>query len=147
MTAIRPIVIGIVRRGDEILVARGRDTTSGEVFYRPLGGGIEFQEHSSDALCREFEEEIGASLAELRLLSVLEESFTNEGLPKHELIFVYAARFVDEDLYSTDVFSWCDALSEGWEWIGWQALAEFTDKEPRLYPDGLKEVLRGRTED
>ncbi len=144
MTAIRPIAIGILRRGDEILVARGRDATSGEVFYRPLGGGLEFQEHSSDALRREFEEEIGASLTGLNLLSVLEESFVNDGLEKHELTFVYEARFEDPQLYDTDVFSWRDLRSEGWEWIGWRCIADFTNEEPRLYPEGLLEILRAR---
>ncbi len=142
MTAIRPIAIGILRRGDEILVDRGRDPTSGDVFYRPLGGALEFQEHSSDALRREFDEEIGASLTELDLLSVLENRFTYDGLPGHELTFVYEARFEDPQLYDTDVFSWRDSRSEGWEWIGWRCLADFRNEEPPLYPEGLLEILR-----
>ena len=142
MTTIRAIAIGILRRGDEILVARGEDPTSGEVFYRPLGGGLEFQEHSSDTLHREFEEEIGASLATVELLSVLENSFTYDGRPSHELIFVYEARFSDPELYANDVFPWHDSRSEGWEWIGWRHLAEFSDQEPRLYPEGLLKVLK-----
>jgi len=56
---IRPIAICVIRRRDEILVFESRDTVKNETFYRPLGGGINFGEHSKDAVRREIFEEIG----------------------------------------------------------------------------------------
>ena len=55
---IRPIVLGIARRGNKILVSEGYDKSKNQTFYRCLGGGIEFLETSQEALKREFKEEI-----------------------------------------------------------------------------------------
>ena len=51
---IRPIVLGIAKRNNKILVGKGFDKVKNEVFYRALGGGIDLGETSSDALKREF---------------------------------------------------------------------------------------------
>ena len=53
---IRPVVLGLVRRNNKILVSEGHDKNKNETFYRCLGGGIEFLEKSQDALKREFKE-------------------------------------------------------------------------------------------
>ena len=55
---IRPIVLGIARRENKILVSEGYDKSKNQTFYRCLGGGIEFLETSQEALKREFKEEI-----------------------------------------------------------------------------------------
>ena len=47
---IRPVVLGLVRRNNKILVSEGHDKNKNETFYRCLGGGIEFLEKSQDAL-------------------------------------------------------------------------------------------------
>ena len=41
---IRPVVLGLVRRNNKILVSEGHDKNKNETFYRCLGGGIEFLE-------------------------------------------------------------------------------------------------------
>ena len=55
---IRPIVLGIARKDNKILVSEGFDKVKKQTFYRCLGGGIEFLETSQEALKREFKEEI-----------------------------------------------------------------------------------------
>ena len=50
---IRVTTLGLVRRGNEILVTEGIDAVSGTIFYRFPGGGIEFWENSERALERE----------------------------------------------------------------------------------------------
>ncbi len=59
---IRPVVLGLVRRNNKILVSEGHDKNKNETFYRCLGGGVEFLEKSQDALKREFKEELGIDI-------------------------------------------------------------------------------------
>lgn len=56
---IRPIVLGIARKDNKILVGEGYDKIKKQTFYRCLGGGIEFLETSQEALKREYKEELG----------------------------------------------------------------------------------------
>ena len=55
---IRPVAICIFRKEDKILVFEAYDKVDDKIFYRPLGGGIEFGEHSSETVVREIREEI-----------------------------------------------------------------------------------------
>ena len=59
---IRPIAISIIRKNDEILVYQRKDDITKEIFYRLIGGCIEFTEASDVALKREFKEEISAEI-------------------------------------------------------------------------------------
>ena len=59
---IRPIVLGIARKNNKILVSEGYDKVKNQTFYRCLGGGIEFLETSQEALKREYKEELGISI-------------------------------------------------------------------------------------
>lgn len=59
---IRPIVLGIAQKDNKILVSEGYDKIKKEIFYRCIGGGIEFLEKSKDALKREFKEELGIDI-------------------------------------------------------------------------------------
>ena len=53
---IRPIVLGVAIKDGKLLVSEAYDSVKNNYFYRCLGGGIEFQETSIDALKREFKE-------------------------------------------------------------------------------------------
>ena len=44
---VRPIVVCLFRRGEQILVMEVPDTVKGIVGYRPLGGGIEHGEYAN----------------------------------------------------------------------------------------------------
>ncbi len=65
---IRPIAICVCRAGERILVAEGYDSVKEQIFYRPLGGSIEFGERGEEAVRREFQEEIGTGLDDIRYL-------------------------------------------------------------------------------
>jgi hypothetical protein len=58
---IRPIVICLFRRESRILISEAYDSSKGEYFCRPLGGVVEFGEHSREAMLREIREELGRS--------------------------------------------------------------------------------------
>ena len=60
--SIRPIVLGLTKKDNKILVGQGYDKVKNKTFYRALGGGIEFTETSKDAIIREFKEEINADI-------------------------------------------------------------------------------------
>ena len=96
---IRTIVLGIFLHEDRLLVFRGDDPARDVVFYRPLGGGIEFGERSADAFVREMREELGAEVTAVRYLGMLENIFTHAGKRGHEYALLYAARFVAPAFY------------------------------------------------
>jgi ADP-ribose pyrophosphatase YjhB (NUDIX family) len=138
---IRPIAIGIFRRADSILVGHGRDALKDQRYCRPPGGAIEFGERAADALRREIREEVHVEIAEPRLLGVLETTFQLEGLPKHELVFVFEATFKDDGLYQLAELPLYEA---GWDGrLTWETIGTLRDGPIPLYPEGLIGLLNG----
>jgi ADP-ribose pyrophosphatase YjhB (NUDIX family) len=85
-------------RDGALLVSEGTGP-AGERFHRPLGGHVEFGEFALDTVHREFREEIGQALTDVRLAGVLENLFDWAGARQHEIVFVFTAAFADEDAY------------------------------------------------
>lgn len=140
-STIRPIAIGVFRRQEEILVGFAHDAFKGERYCRPPGGAIEFGERAASTLRREMREEVRAEIAEPLLLGVLENTFLLEGIPKHELIFVFDAVFLNEQLYDQSEIQLYEA---GWEGcLRWVPQSRFRDGSLPLYPDGLLALLDG----
>ncbi|MGE0132716.1 MAG: NUDIX hydrolase [Blastocatellales bacterium] len=138
---IRPIAICLFRNGDRILAAEGFDSVKQTHFHRPLGGGVEFGEHSRDAIAREIKEELGAEIEDTRLLGMIENLFTLEGRQGHEIVFVYDAKFTDRSLYERETLTGYE------EWAGsftatWVSLEEIQDNHVRLVPEKLIELIR-----
>ena len=139
---IRPLAICLFSRGDQILVAEGFDPVKDETFYRPLGGAIEFGERAVQTLARELSEEIGEQVADLRYLTTLENLFTFNGRPGHEIVLVYDGRFVDPQVYERPVLNGREHDGIAFRAF-WKALTEFGPAAP-LYPDGLLDLLARR---
>ena len=95
-TEIRPIAIGLAKKDNKILVGQLYDEVKNQTFYRSLGGGIEFLETSTDALKREFKEEINVDIKVNELLEIYENIFTLRGRNAHEIIFIYSIEIPDE---------------------------------------------------
>ena len=138
-SVVRPIAIGIVRRGDELLLMAVRNDDGSVKGWRPPGGSIEFGERAADTLRREFNEELGLAIAEPVLLAVIENLFSHHGAPGHEIVFVFAATFADAAAYRREAFAFDDGgVRNDVEWV---ALARLRGGEAALFPDGLLERL------
>ncbi len=142
MNQIRPLAICVFRNKDRILVAEGYDPIKGETFYRPLGGGIEFGERSEETICRELMEEIGVELKQytLKYLGAVENIFTFNGVPGHEIVLVYDGALEDSGQYDQAVIVGKEANGEEIRAM-WKSLDEFGAGKSILYPEGLKEML------
>lgn len=135
---IRPIAICVMRQGDRILVSEGYEPFRQEVYYRPVGGGIDFGESSREAVIQEAWEELEVNIEEPILLGVLENLFVSEGEPKHEIVFVYDAVFCDRTLYAQPVLKGIegDTPFEA-RWLS----KDQVQTGARLYPSGLQTLL------
>jgi ADP-ribose pyrophosphatase YjhB (NUDIX family) len=138
---IRVLALAIIRRGGEMLLMEGYDPAKGQTFYRPLGGGVEFGERAHDALIREFTEELGAELVNISSLGTLENIFTFNGKPGHEIILLFEADFADETLYARNDLM---VVEPGARLpTAWKRLADLNAATP-LYPEGLSDLLASR---
>ena len=129
----------IRRTRDGALLVSEEVNPTGEPFHRPLGGHVEFGEYALDTVHREFREEIGQALTEVRLAGVLENIFVWGGATKHEIVFVFTARFADGAAYE----------------VGEQAILDAPDRtrvtwrppgaaSPPLYPEGVADLAGAR---
>jgi 8-oxo-dGTP pyrophosphatase MutT (NUDIX family) len=137
---IRAIAVCIFLHDGKLLVGEGFDTVKQQAFGRPLGGTIEFGEHSRTTVVRELREEIGADITNLRFLGFLENIFTYNGEAGHEIVLIYRGDFIDQRYYQRP-------LIEGNENGSpiraiWVPLANFSQECMQLYPTGLMEMIK-----
>jgi len=135
---IRASAICVVRHEGRILAAPGYVPGKG-LFYRPLGGEINFGEHSRAAVARELWEEIQAEVTDLRCLGVIENFYTRYEVPQHELVVVYEAELTDRSLYQQTYIHGLEG-DEVFE-VEWVQLSEFTSGRASLFPQGLLDML------
>lgn len=97
---IRVKVLGWIQDGDRVFVSESY--AQNLPYYRSLGGSLEFGESSLDALKREFWEELQAELAHIEYLECIENVFTLDGQPHHEIIQLYRCAFANPKFYEMD---------------------------------------------
>ena len=141
---IRPIAICVFRNDDKLLVGQHYDRTKKETFYRPLGGAIEFGELGQECVAREVREETGAEVRDVAYLDTIENVFTYDGEPGHEIVLVYEGKLVDPQLYKVESVR---CKNDGEKFIAvWKPIRAFRDGVALLYPEGLLELLDHRKE-
>jgi ADP-ribose pyrophosphatase YjhB (NUDIX family) len=121
-------------RDGALLVSESADP----LFQRPLGGHVEFGEYALDTVRREFLEEVGQELTDVRLLGVLENIFGWQGSrirTEHEVVFIFSAAFASADAYEVEEQLILDNPGRRVLWRPADALS------PPLYPAGLSELL------
>jgi 8-oxo-dGTP pyrophosphatase MutT (NUDIX family) len=136
---IRVIALGLIRDDERIFISEGYDPVKQDTFYRALGGGVDFGETSLEALQREFQEEIQAELTNIRYLCCIENLFTFNGKPGHEIIQLYQCDFVDPKLYQIErtVFAEGDRKKAAL----WVEINRFKSGELRLVPEVFLDYL------
>lgn len=141
---IRPLAICVFSNGDRIFVSEGYDEIKREVFYRPLGGRIEFGEYGQETIVREIREEIGEAITNVRYLGTLENIFVFNGERGHEIVRVYDGEFADRSMYAREVVYGHEAEENPSAFKAmWRSLDFFRSGSAPLYPDGLLELLAG----
>jgi ADP-ribose pyrophosphatase YjhB (NUDIX family) len=134
---IRPVVLGVVKNDNKLLVSKGYDKSKNQEFYRCLGGGIEFLEESKDALKREFKEEINIEIEVGQFLGISENIFNYKGKDAHELILFYNA-YINEKDYKEKYNLIDDNIKSEAIWVD---IDKFKNKEFILYPEQIFKYL------
>ena len=129
--------MAVIRRARDgaLLVSESADP----LFQRPLGGHVEFGEYAVDTIHREFLEEIGQELTDVRRLGVLENIFPWRDGTEHEVVFIFAAAFADEAAYEIEEQLIRDD-TEPKDRVIWRPADAVS---PPLYPAGLTELIAG----
>ncbi len=141
---IRPLALCVFRRGDKIFLAEGYDSHEDKVFYRPIGGKIEFGERGHETIAREVMEEIQAAVSDVTYLGALENIFRFEGQPGHEIALIYDGRFTDARLNRDDAVLQGRDDGDILYRAAWKRLDSFRrPSAPPLYPNGLLALLQG----
>lgn len=143
---VRAIALCIFLHEDRILAARGYDPIKNQVFYRPLGGTIEFGEPAAMTVEREIQEELNLETTRIRYLGTLENIFTFSGKSGHEIVMIFDGEFADPSVYNQAVLHGHEGDNEPIlaEWIKLDSYSPGNDgSNPPLYPTGLYELIMG----
>ena len=71
-------------------------TENPDGFHRLIGGSVELGETHREAIVREVDEELGATVIDFTYLGVLENIFRMDGEVGHEIVFLYTGRLDPE---------------------------------------------------
>ncbi|MDX2263546.1 MAG: NUDIX domain-containing protein [Hyphomicrobiales bacterium] len=122
--AIRVKSVGLFIHNGRVLTHDAVDRVKDQPFQLLMGGGVDFGEVSDAALRRELREEIGAEIANLQLLTVIENIYTFEGEAGHEIVFVYLASLADRAFYERERIPFIEpGRTEVAEWISLRRIA------------------------
>lgn len=138
---IRFVALGAAFRGDELLVSEGESPSTGEPFYRLLGGGVEFGEHSRDAVVREFDEELGVRFADPTRVGTFERVFTYDGELEHEVWRVYEGRIEEDWPYERESFAFVDPDTDAEHLVRWLPVERLRDRETTFYTPEVLDAL------
>jgi 8-oxo-dGTP pyrophosphatase MutT (NUDIX family) len=135
---VRPLALAIIRFKEKILVSEILDTLSGQMFYRPLGGRIEFGEYAEETVVRELKEEVGVDIQCRGYLGMIQNIFEYEGQPGHEIVLLYECEFADRSYYKKKEFPRLDIDTVT---AIWKPVEDFYESKLLLVPKGITAFL------
>ena len=142
---IRVKALGLHWRDGKLLAAEIYDDAGWIKGVRPLGGGIEFGETARSAVIREFKEELGIDVTAVGEPFFMENIYTHEGVPGHELLILIDVVFPNNAFVGGDHIVFHEDNGEA-------GIARWFDIDdldrpggPELYPVGLKAYLGSRS--
>ncbi len=139
----RSVSLAVIRhpRNDTILAVCFHRHDTGQPYYRPAGGGIEYGETSRAAVHREVREELGVEVESHRLLTVAENIYRNErDQVAHQIMFLWEVSFVDPSLYERQIFIVNDTNPPPLE-AHWVSPVDLARRGIHLFPAALREAL------
>jgi 8-oxo-dGTP pyrophosphatase MutT (NUDIX family) len=136
---IRVLALGVIRDGDRLFISEGYDPAKQQFFYRVMGGGVDFGETSYEALKREFQEEIQAELTNIKYLGCLENLFTYNGNPGHEILQLYQCDFVEPKFYQIEEMFFAEG--ERKKKALWVDINRFKSGELRIVPENFLDYI------
>ncbi len=96
---IKTKVLCIFHKDGRILASRGINKVTNQVFYRLLGGSLDFFEKAEAGIRREIQEELHSEIENLHFIDVIENIFTHEDWRGHEITFLYSGDLTNKELY------------------------------------------------
>jgi hypothetical protein len=140
-SSIRFKALGLHWRGDCLLASEVYDDAGRLKGVRPLGGTVEFGETAEAAVIREFHEELGITVKIVGDPTFMENIYTHEGEPGHEILAIFNVTFPPTALAGQSRIAFNE--NSGAECFAeWFALERLDGTgQPQLYPAGLKTHL------
>lgn len=132
---IRPLSVAVLRHENKVLAMECFDSVKQQVFYRLVGGGIEFGEKAEETVVREFQEELGLQVKISKRLGVEENIFSYEGKEGHEIVFFFEAEFINPADYLQEIHLQEKELKKNR--VVW---VDINDKN-RIYPEGFRKFI------
>ena len=140
-SSIRFVALGAVHREEDLLVYRDKSPDTGDPYYRLLGGGVEFGEHSREAVVREFDEELGVELADPTLAGTFERVFTFDGETNHEVWRVYRGRILEDWPYDRESFTFVEPELDTEFLARWMPVERLRDDDTTFYTPAVLDAV------
>jgi ADP-ribose pyrophosphatase YjhB (NUDIX family) len=107
-------------------------------YHRLIGGGVELGETHHDAIVREVDEELGATIQGLAYLATVENIFRIDGVPGHEIVLLYSGRLDPQPAGSNATLTESDGSVVP---VVWRPVDDSSESLP-LYPAGVIPWIR-----
>jgi len=112
-------------------------------YHRLIGGGVDLGESHHDAIVREVDEELGATIQDLAFLGTVENIFRIDGVLGHEIVFVYAGRLEPRPAATGATLTESDGSIMP---VAWRPFDDASEPVP-LYPAGAVPLVRALADD